>query len=51
MKEWQNKEDQNLHPVMNSKNKASWLYEIAKTLEKDESIPLTLHNLIQLKEK
>ncbi len=35
--------------VMNSKNKASWLYEIAKTLEKDENIPLTLKNLIQLK--
>lgn len=38
-----------ISPVMNSKNKASWLYEIAKTLEKDENIPLTLHNLIQLK--
>ena len=35
--------------VMNSKNKASWLYDIAKTLEKDENIPLTLHNLTQLK--
>lgn len=31
------------------KNKASWLYDIAKTLEKDENIPLTLNNLIQLK--
>ena len=38
-----------IFPVMNSKNKASWLYEIAKTLEKNENIPLTLHNLIQLK--
>ncbi len=35
--------------VMNSKNKASWLYEIAKTLENDENIPLTFNNLIQLK--
>ncbi|CAM4449206.1 endonuclease III domain-containing protein [Flavobacterium terrigena] len=35
--------------VMNSKNKASWLFDIAKNLEKDENIPLTLHNLIQLK--
>ena len=35
--------------VMNSKNKASWLYEIAKTLKKDDNIHLTLHNLIQLK--
>lgn len=35
--------------VMNSKNKASWLYDIAKTLEKDENIPLTLNDLIQLK--
>ena len=36
-------------PVMNSKNKASWLYEIAKTLEKDENIPLKGNDLIQLK--
>lgn len=36
-------------PVMNSKNKASWLYEIAKTLEKDDNIPLKLNDLIQLK--
>ncbi len=35
--------------VMNSKNKASWLYDIAKTLQKNENIPLTLNNLIQLK--
>jgi len=35
--------------VMNSKNKASWLYNIAKTLEKNENIPLTLNDLIQLK--
>lgn len=38
-----------IFPVMNSKNKASWLYEIAKTLEKDENIPLKLNDLIQLK--
>lgn len=38
-----------ISPVINSKNKASWLYEIAKTLEKNENIPLTLHHLIQLK--
>lgn len=36
-------------PVMNSKNKASWLYEIAKTLEKNENIPLKGNDLIQLK--
>ena len=35
--------------VMNSKNKAYWLYDIALTLEKHENIPLTLSNLIQLK--
>lgn len=35
--------------VMNSKNKASWLFDIAKTLEKNENIPLTLNDLIQLK--
>ncbi len=35
--------------VMNSKNKASWLYDIAKTLKKDKNIPLTLTELIQLK--
>lgn len=38
-----------ISPVMNSKNKASWLYEIAKTLEKNENIPLKLNDLIQLK--
>lgn len=38
-----------ISPVMNSKNKASWLYEIAKTLEKNENIPLTIHHLTQLK--
>lgn len=38
-----------ISPVINSKNKASWLYEIAKTLEKNENTPLTLHHLIQLK--
>ena len=38
-----------ISPVTNLKNKASWLYEIAKTLEKNENIPLTLHHLIQLK--
>jgi endonuclease-3 len=38
-----------ISPVMNSKNKVYWLYEIAKTLEKNENIPLSLHNLIQLK--
>ncbi len=36
-------------PVMNSKNKASWLYEIAITLEKSENIPLKGNDLIQLK--
>ena len=36
-------------PVMNSKNKASWLYEIAKKLEKNENIPLKGNDLIQLK--
>jgi endonuclease III len=34
---------------MNSKNKASWLYEIGKTLEKNENIPLKLNDLILLK--
>jgi endonuclease-3 len=34
---------------MNSKNKASWLYDIAKTLQKKENIPLKLNDLIQLK--
>lgn len=38
-----------IFPVMNSKNKASWLHEIAKTLEKNENIPLKLNDLIQLK--
>lgn len=38
-----------ISPVMNSKNKASWLYEIAKTLQKNENIPLKLNDLIQLK--
>ena len=38
-----------ISPVINSKNKASWLYDIAKTLEKNENISLTLHKLIQLK--
>lgn len=35
--------------VINSKNKAAWLYEIAKTLQKNENIPLILNNLIQIK--
>ena len=38
-----------ISPVMNSKNKASWLYDIAKTLQKNENIPLKLNDLIQLK--
>ena len=36
-------------PVINLKNKATWLYEIAKTLEQNENIPLKLNDLIQLK--
>lgn len=38
-----------IFPVINSENKALWLYEIAKTIEKDENIPLKLSDLIQLK--
>ncbi len=38
-----------ISPVMNSKNKASWLYDIAKTVEKNKNIPLTLNDLIRLK--
>ncbi len=38
-----------IYGVMNSKSKASWLYDIAKTLEKNENIPLKLNDLIQLK--
>lgn len=35
--------------IQNFKNKANWLIEIAKTIQKDENIPLTMHKLIALK--
>lgn len=36
-------------PVFNSKNKAIWIFDIAKKLQKDENIPLNLTALIQLR--
>lgn len=35
--------------VKNFGNKANWLLEMAKTIQKDEKIPLTMHALITLK--
>jgi endonuclease-3 len=35
--------------VKNFKNKAKWLMEIAKKIQKDENIPLSMHALVALK--
>lgn len=45
----QNSIENVISSVMNSKNKANWLYTIAQTLESDNNIPLTLDSLIRLK--